>query len=118
MCIALIDWRRGMVAIIVVAFLQDPLRKLELDKPVYFTLEYIVVDWPVLGDVGTGFWMFQEDAVLTAHSGFFRASEIAAWHTATAVCILMLLASVRRISMKRVVVVNVITVALLAIGIL
>src|SRR5438874_9693525 len=38
MCIALVDWRRGVVAMIVVAFLQDPLRKLELDKPVYFTL--------------------------------------------------------------------------------
>ena len=36
--IALIDWRKGLVAMIVVAFLQDPARKLELTRPVYFTL--------------------------------------------------------------------------------
>ncbi len=36
--IAVFDWRKGLVAMIVVAFLQDPARKLELDRPVYFTL--------------------------------------------------------------------------------
>ena len=209
--IALVDWRKGLVAMIVVAFLQDPARKLELTRPVYFTLlvgivfavaylraqmqtrfvpsqipgwkhflrtpftlllvllaaqavnglvlygnpvivgigalsylaplpallagyhfalkrgqsgiegwltwylvaalimlpsimlEYAGVDWQVLGDVGEGFFMFQEDTILTAHSGFFRASEMAAWHTATAVCVLLLLSSMRRISMKRMV---------------
>jgi len=224
--IALIDWRKGLVAMIVVAFLQDPARKLELTRPVYFTLlvgivfavaylraqmqtrfvpsqipgwkhflrtpftlllvllaaqavnglvlygnpvivgigalsylaplpallagyhfalkrgqsgiegwlmwylvaalimlpsillEYAGVEWEVLGDVGEGFSMFQEDTVLTAHSGFFRASEMAAWHTATAVCVLLLLSSMRRISMKRMVAVVGIIAALLAIGIL
>jgi hypothetical protein len=224
--IALFDWRKGLLAMIIVAFLQDPVRKLEVDKPVYFTLlagvifavaylraqanvrfmpnqipgwkhylrapfmllllviavqaanalarygnftivgigalsylaplpallagyhfalkrgqkgieqwltwyliaalvvlpgillEYAGVDWEVLGDVGAGFLMFQEDSILTAHSGFFRASEIAAWHTATAVCVILLLSSVRRISTKRVVVAIVIIVALLAMGIL
>jgi hypothetical protein len=224
--VALVDWRKGMLALIVVAFLQDPARKLELDRPVYFTLlagvvfavaylraqvqtrfrpsqipgwkqflrtpfmlllvllaaqaangmvrygnpvivgigalsylaplpalfagyhfalkrgqkgieqwltwylvaalvvlpsivlEYAGVDWPTLGDVGEGFQMYQDGAVLTAHSGFFRASEMAAWHTASAVCLLMLLSSIRRISIKRVVVVVAIIVALLAIGIL
>ena len=81
-------------------------------------LEYAGVDWEVLGDVGEGFLMFQEDSILTAHSGFFRASEIAAWHTATAVCVILLLSSVRRISTKRVVIAIVIIVALLAMGIL
>ena len=224
--IALFDWRKGLVAMIVVAFLQDPARKLELDRPVYFTLlvgvvfavvylraqvhtrffptqvpgwkhflrtpftlllvllaaqganalvrygnpaivgigalsylaplpallagyhfalkrgptgierwlkwylvaallvlpsillEYVGFDWPVLGDVGEGFLMFQEDSILTAHSGFFRASETAAWHTATAVCVLLLLSSVRRILTKRAIMVIGIIVALLAIGIL
>jgi len=224
--IALLDWRKGLFAMLVVAFLQDPARKLELDKPVYFTLlagmvfaaaylraqvnrrfvpaqlpgwkhfmrtpftlllvllgaqgaqalviygkpiivgigalsylaplpallagyhfalkrgragietwltwyliavlimapgvllEYAGVDWPVLGDVGAGFTMFQKDVVLTAHSGFFRASEMAAWHIATAVCFLLLLSSMRRIAVKRMIVVVGIVVALLAIGIL
>ena len=224
--IALFDWRKGLLAMIIVAFLQDPVRKLEVDRPVYFTLlvgvifavaylraqvnvrflpnqipgwkhflrvpflllmlviaaqaanalarygnftivgigalsylaplpalltgyhfalkrgqagieqwltwylivalvvlpgilfEYVGVEWEVLGDVGEGFLMFQEDSILTAHSGFFRASEIAAWHTATAVCVLLLLSSVRRISTKRVVMAIVIIVALLAMGIL
>ncbi len=34
----LFDWRKGLFAMLVVAFLQDPVRKLEPDKPVYFTL--------------------------------------------------------------------------------
>jgi hypothetical protein len=224
--VALFDWRKGLLAMIIVALLQDPARKLEVDKPVYFTLlvgvvfavaylraqvnvrflpsqipgwkhflrtpflllmlvigaqaanglvrygnpfivgigalsylaplpallagyhfalkrgqkgveqwllwylivallvlpgilfEYAGVDWDVLGDVGEGFVMFQEDSILTAHSGFFRASEIAAWHTATAVCVLLLLSSVRRISTKRVVIAVVMIVALLAMGVL
>jgi hypothetical protein len=224
--IALFDWRKGLIAMVGVAFLQDPARKLELDRPVYFTLlvgvvfavaylraqvharfwlaqipgwkhflrtpfilllvvvaaqganalvrygnpvivgigalsylaplpallagyhfglkrgqkgieqwlrwyliaalvmlpsivfEYAGFDWEVLGDVGQGFLMFQEDSILTAHSGFFRASEIAAWHTSTAVCVILLLSSMRRVSTKRVVVAIVMIVALLAMGIL
>ena len=226
MVIAVFDWRKGLFAMVVVAFLQDPARKLELDRPVYFTLlvgvvfataylraqvntrftpgqlpgwkhfmrtpftlflvlllaqgaqalvvygnpmivgigalsylaplpallagyhfalkrgrrgveawlswyliaalivaptilmEFAGVDWQALGDVGEGFRIYAGDAILTAHSGFFRASEMAAWHMATAVCLLLLLSSLRRISIKRVVVVIAIIVALLAIGVL
>ena len=81
-------------------------------------VEYAGVEWQVLGDVGEGLQMYQEDVVLTAHSGFFRASELAAWHTATTVCVLLLLSSMRRISTKRTVAVIGIITALLAIGIL
>jgi hypothetical protein len=224
--IALLDWRKGLFAMVIVAFLQDPTRKLELDKPVYFTLlvgvvftaaylraqvntrfvptqlpgwkhflrapfillllllavqgaqalvrygnptivgigalsylaplpalfagyhfalkrgrtgiegwltwyllvavimapsivmEYAGVDWPVLGDVGEGFRIYEPDAILTAYSGLFRAAEMAAWHTATAVCFLMLLSSLRRISINRMVAVVAIVAALLAIGML
>jgi hypothetical protein len=224
--LALFDWRKGLFAMIIIAFLQDPARKIEVDRPVYFTLlvgavftaayigaqtrtrftpgqipgwkhflrtpfllvlvllvaeaaralvlygnpiivgigalsylaplpallagyhfalkrgragielwlkwylvaalivlptillEYMGFDWPVLGDVGEGFLMFQEDAILTAHSGFFRASEIAAWHVSTAVSLLLLLSSLRRISTKRIVAVVAIIAALLAIGVL
>src|SRR5262245_29347106 len=36
--VALYDWKKGLFALLAVAFLQDPARKLELDQPVYFTL--------------------------------------------------------------------------------
>jgi hypothetical protein len=81
-------------------------------------LEYIGIDWKVLGDVGEGLVMHHEGTILTAHAGFFRASETAAWHTATAVCVLLLLSSVRRVSSKRVVIAIGIIVALLALGVL
>lgn len=224
--VALDDWRNGLFALLFVAFLQDPARKLESDMPVYFTLlvgvvftaaylsaqtrirfvptqirgwnhylripftlflllvaaqavnslvqignpiivgigalsylaplpamlagyhfavkggragierwltwyligalimlpglvlEYAGIDWQVLGDVGKGLQMFQDDAILTAHSGFFRASEIAAWHCATAVCVLLMLSSIRRVSTGRMIIVIGIIVALLAIGVL
>ena len=45
--IALVDWRKGLVAMIGVAFLQDPARKLELGRPVYFTLLVGMV-WAVM----------------------------------------------------------------------
>jgi len=224
--VALVDWRKGLFAMVVVAFLQDPARKLDIERPVYFTLlvgivfaaaylraqvntrftpaqlpgwkhfmrtpfilllvllvaqavnamvsygnptivgigalsylaplpalfagyhfalkrgragienwltwyliaalimlpgillEYSGFDWQVLGDVGEGLLFFQDDSNLTAHAGFFRASEMAAWHTATAVCVLLLLSSMRRISIKRMAAVVGIVVALLAIGML
>lgn len=226
MIIAMFDWRKGLFAMVVVAFLQDPARKLEVDRPVYFTLlagavfataylraqvnrrftpaqlpgwkhfmrtpftlllillaiqaaqalvvynkpvivgigalsylaplpalfagyhfalkrarvgietwltwyliaalivtpsillEYAGVDWHTLGDVGEGFKIYEQGAVLTAHSGFFRASEMAAWHTATAVCFLLLMSSMRRITIFRLIAVVLVIVALLAIGVL
>jgi hypothetical protein len=79
-------------------------------------LEYAGFEWPVLGGIGDSFLFFQEDSNLTSNAGFFRSSEMAAWHTATAVCVLLLLSSMRRIAIKRLVVVIAIIVALLAIG--
>ncbi len=224
--VAIVDWRKGLFAMLVVAMLQDPARKLAIDKPVYFTvlvgvvfaaayvraqsqrlflpsqipgwrhflrlpsvlillvlaaqgansiarygnpmiagisalsylaplpamlagywfavkegragverwmtaylvmaivvlpgivLEYLGFEWPVLGDVGEGFQLFQEDAVLTPHAGFFRASEIAAWHTATVVCFLLLLSSLRKLSPRQIGTAVAITAVLLAIGVL
>jgi hypothetical protein len=224
--VAVADWRKGLFAMLVVAFLQDPARKLAADKPVYFTvlvgvvfavvylraqsnrlflptqipgwkhflrlpsmlillmllvqavnsilrygnpmitgisalsylaplpamlagywfavkegragvvrwmtaylagaivvlpgilLEYLGIDWRVLGDVGEGFQLFQQDTILTAHAGFFRASEVAAWHTATVVCFLVLLSSLRKLSARQIAGVVAIAVGLLALGIL
>ena len=224
--VALVDWRKGLFALLVVAFLQDPARKLEPDQPVYFTLlvgvvllacylraqaprpllltqvsgwnrylrrpsivfllllfvqagvsiarygnpaiavigavsylapvpalllgynfalkagprgvqrwllcyligalivlptiilEFGGVEWETLGQVGAGFEMYTQEAILTAHSGFFRASETAAWHTATAVCMLLLLSSMQRLSTRQIMVAMLAVVALLAIGVL
>lgn len=224
--VALADWRKGLFAMLVVAFLQDPARKLAFDKPVYFTilagvvfavayaraqtrrvfvpaqipgwnqylrlpatllvlvlaaqavnsivrygnpmiagisalsylaplpamlagywfavdegrdgvrrwigaylagalvmlpgilLEYLGFEWPVLGDVGEGIQIFTEDAVLTAHAGFFRASEMAAWHTATVVCFVLLLASLRTLSARQAVAAAATVIVLLTIGVL
>ena len=224
--VALVDWRKGLFALLFVAFLQDPARKQDLDQPVYFTLlvgvvfaaaylraqspkafaltqlagwkrylrlpsilflgllvvaaavsvarygnpvmagigalsylaplpavllgyhfalrtgragverwllwylmgavivlssimlEYAGVEWTSLGQVGVGFELYQDDAILTAHSGFFRASETAAWHTATAVCVLLLLASMRKLSTRQVVVAVAVVAGLLVVGIL
>jgi hypothetical protein len=224
--IALIDWRKGLFAMVVVAFLQDPARKLEVDEPVYFTLlagivfatayiaaqvhtrffptqipgwkhsvrmhfyvflalvaaqavnamllygnpvmvgigalsylaplpallagyhfalkgglpsirrwltlyliaalimlpsillQYAGFDWRVLGEVGAGIRMYGEGGTLVANAGFFRSSEMAAWHASTAVCVLLLLGSMGRVSATRTLAVIGIVVALLAIGIL
>lgn len=224
--VALLNWRMGLFAMLAVAFLQDPARKLALDKPVYFTvlvgvvfavayvrsqihrrfvpaqipgwkhylripailfalllagqavhslvrygnptiagigaisylaplpamlagywfavregqagverwlrwyliaalvvvpsvaLEYLGLEWKILGDVGIGIQMFQEDSILTAHSGLFRASETAAWHTATAVCLVLLFSSMRRLSTRQIAVAFTVTAALLTIGVL
>ena len=36
--IAILDWRKGLYACVVAAIVQDPLRKLIPDEPVYFTV--------------------------------------------------------------------------------
>ena len=222
--IAALDWRKGLYAMLIVAFLQDPARKLEPDQPVYFTLlvgavfaaaylraqvgtpfaraqiggwkqfvgtpvnillmllafqaansiwrygnpimagigalsylapmpavltgyhfavkggvagiqrwlawyllgaliilpsiivQFAGVEWVTLGQVGEGFEMYTETAILTAHSGFFRAAETAAWHTATAVCLLLLVSSMRRLSPRQIVAAVAVVVVLLVIG--
>ena len=60
-CIAVFDWRRGLFTMVVVAFLQDPARKRELDRPVYFTLLVGVVFAAayVRAQVNTRFWSSQ-----------------------------------------------------------
>jgi hypothetical protein len=54
-------------------------------------LEYIGVNLPTLGELGEGQIIYDVGAVLKAHSGFFRASEIAAWHTAAIACFVFIL---------------------------
>jgi hypothetical protein len=52
-------------------------------------LQYIGYDLPIFGEVGRGLIFFDRKtgAILSAYSGVFRSSEVAAWHAATCVCL-------------------------------
>lgn len=55
-------------------------------------LSYLGFEWPALAAVGEGLIAFSPGGEqLPLLAGFFRAPEIAAWHIATAVCLLLLL---------------------------
>lgn len=51
-------------------------------------LSFFGVNWDILKQVGTGIVIYDFGTVLTAHSGFMRSPEIAAWHLAASVCML------------------------------
>jgi len=55
--------------------------------------------WPVLQRIGPEKYVAQ---IGQAFSGFFRAPEVAAWHAATAVCLLLVFATVSKKPMSRV----------------
>lgn len=67
---------------------------------VYF--EYAGISSRLLGEIGEGQIIYDVGTVLKAHSGFFRASEIAAWHTATVACFVFVLSLGKRPTMIRV----------------
>jgi hypothetical protein len=68
---------------------------------VYF--EYIGLPWRTLGEIGEGQIIYDVGTVLKAHSGFFRASEIAAWHAATIACFVFILSLGKRPTLFRVI---------------
>ncbi len=51
-------------------------------------LSFLGVDWAILKQVGQGIVIYDLGTVLTAHSGFARSAEIAAWHMAASACML------------------------------
>jgi hypothetical protein len=65
-------------------------------------LEYIGVQSRLLGEIGEGQVLYDLGTVLKAHSGFFRASEIAAWHTAAVACFVFTLSVGKRPTLIRV----------------
>lgn len=65
-------------------------------------LEYIGLQWVTLGEIGDGQLLYDLGSVLKAHAGFFRASEIAAWHTATIACFVFTLSLGKRLTLVRV----------------
>ncbi|HSH88951.1 MAG TPA: hypothetical protein VK996_03145 [Ramlibacter sp.] len=83
---------------------------------VYF--EYVGFDWRTLGEIGEGQIIYDVGTVLKAHSGFFRASEIAAWHTATIACFVFMLSLGKRPTLMRVAFALAIIALLVSLGIL
>src|SRR5262249_49425456 len=83
-------------------------------------LEFSGYDWPVLGQVGEKLVIYDETtgAVLRPSSGLFRASEIAAWHAATAACFILLVTLLRRTTVKRLLTTGIFVALLLGIGLL
>src|SRR5262249_17124328 len=61
-------------------------------------MEYAGYDWSVLGQVGRNLVIFDQytGKMIKPNSGIFRASEIAAWHAATAGCFVLLLTTTWR----------------------
>jgi hypothetical protein len=82
-------------------------------------LEFSGYDWPVLGQVGEKLIIYEATgAVLSASSGLFRASEIAAWHAASAACFVLLVTLLRRTTVKRLLTAGIFAALLLGIGLL
>ncbi len=65
-------------------------------------LEYFGVSWRALGEVGEGLKIYDVGTVLKGYSGFFRSSEIAAWHVVLGSCFLLILATRTRYVSARV----------------
>jgi hypothetical protein len=83
---------------------------------VYF--EYIGFDWPTLGEIGEGQIIYDMGTVLKAYSGFYRASEIAAWHAAAMACFVFILSMGKKPTVFRVLAGVGLTAMLVSLGIL
>ena len=81
-------------------------------------LEYIGVNWAALGEVGVGLKIYDVGTVLKAYSGFFRSSEIAAWHTATIAACVFMLFTARRVNLARLLAALSLMAVLLTLGVL
>lgn len=81
-------------------------------------LEYSGLNWAVLGEVGAGLKIYDVGTILKAYSGFFRSSEIAAWHTTTIAACVFMLFTARRFNLMRMVTALAVIAALLTLGVL
>ena len=60
-------------------------------------LSYIGYEWETLRSVGEGLFIYSAaEGKLALYSGFMRSPEIAAWHAATSICLIVLLLLIRR----------------------
>jgi hypothetical protein len=66
-------------------------------------LEYAGFGWRTLGEIGEGQIIYDVGTILKAYSGFYRASEIAAWHAAAIACFIFILSIGKKPTVFRVV---------------
>ena len=59
-------------------------------------LAFLGYDWPVLDQVGAGLILFAQGVQLDLYPGFMRSPEVAAWHAAAGVCVLVILGSITK----------------------
>lgn len=59
-------------------------------------LAFLGYDWPVLEQVGSGLILYAQGVRLDLYPGFMRSPEVAAWHTAAGVCVLMIVGSITK----------------------
>lgn len=60
-------------------------------------LELMGVSWKVLGSIGEGFYFYPEaGGEVALRSGLYRSPEIAGWHAATAICLIICLGVSRK----------------------
>jgi hypothetical protein len=83
---------------------------------VYF--EYVGFEWRTLGEIGEGQVLYDLGTVLKSYSGFFRSSEIAAWHTAAIACFIFILSIGKRATVIRVLTALSVIAVLVSLGIL
>jgi hypothetical protein len=81
-------------------------------------LEYAGYDWRTLGEIGEGQILYDFGGMLRSNSGFFRSSEIAAWHTAAMSCFVFILFVGKRPTILRVAMALVVIGMLVTLGIL
>jgi hypothetical protein len=81
-------------------------------------LQYVGFDWAILGEVGQGMVIFDSTtgAKLSAFSGTFRSSEVAAWHAAAVVCFGAILLSNQRMTLSKALLATVFVLAIIALG--
>ncbi|MES2632440.1 MAG: hypothetical protein V4669_05680 [Pseudomonadota bacterium] len=81
-------------------------------------LEYSGYTWTMLGEVGEGQIIYDVGTILKAYSGFFRASEIAAWHTAAIACFVFILSIGKRATLVRLLMAAALIAVLVSLGLL
>jgi hypothetical protein len=79
-------------------------------------LEYAGFNWPTLGSIGEGLTIYDVGTILKAYSGFFRSSEIAAWHAATIACFVFILSVGKRATLVRIFMALVLIALLMSLG--
>jgi hypothetical protein len=65
-------------------------------------LQYAGVNSRLLGELGEGLPIYDIGIILKAYSGFYRSSEIAAWHAATIACFIFTLSVGKRATVPRI----------------